>query len=131
MKYLPYITGFMGLFYFVVETLRRGIGYFSINASTMLEDYLCGLVLLTASLMWLRSHVFAPIMMVGAWAYATGGMFVPFTAHFEAWLRGVTFRPDHPHDEIGVIVLKGVIMLISLICLFVSFRSASGLDNRR
>jgi len=102
MKLLPYVTSFMGLFYFIVETLRRGIGYFSINATTM----------------------------VCAWAYATGAMFVPFSAHFEAWLRETTFRQDHPHDEIGIVILKGLILILSLVCLTISVRIRQSTERR-
>ena len=120
MKTLPYLTAFMGLFFIAIETLRRGISYFSINATTMIEDYLCGALLLTSAYLWFRSHALAPVMMVVAWAYATGGLLVPFLAHLEASIRGVTFRPDHPHDEVGIIMLKGVIWLLCLVCLIIS-----------
>jgi hypothetical protein len=36
-------------------------------------------------------------MMAVAGAYSTGGMFVPFVAHVEAWLRNETSHPDPPY----------------------------------
>ena len=124
MTALPYISAFMGLFFIVVETARRGLSYFSINATTMIEDYLCGALLLSSAYLWFRSHALASVAMIVGWAYATGGLFVPFAAHLEAWIRGATFRPDHPHDEIGIIVLKGVIWMVCLLCLVASVRHA-------
>ena len=111
---------------FVVgETSRRGFGYFSINATTMLEDYLCGALLLWAALFWSKKHKMATELMAGAWGYATGGMFVPFFAHLEAWFRGETIRADHPHTDIGSIVLKGAIWAVCLACFVVTLRSAA------
>ena len=105
------------------ETLRRGLSYLSVNATTMVEDYLCGALLLSAAIFWHRQRPLAPKLMAVAWAYATGGMFVPFFAHLEAFLRDTTFRPDHPHDDFNSIVLKGVIWAICLVLLIISLRS--------
>ena len=104
------------------ETARRGIGYFSINATTMVEDYLCGAILITAAILWSKKHVMAPTMMIAAWAYATAGMFVPFFAHLEAYLRGATFRADHPFDDVNSVILKGTIWSICLICFIVAVK---------
>lgn len=109
--------------FLVGETVRRGIGYFSVNATTMVEDYLCGVLLLLAAWTWSKGYDIASKMMAVAWAYATGGMFVPFAAHLEAWLRAETFRPDHPHTDAASIVLKGVIWAVCLGCLVVTLRS--------
>jgi len=109
--------------FLIGETARRGIGYFSINATTMIEDYLCGLLLLAAALAWRAGNIYGPTLMVSAWAYATGGMFVPFAAHLEAWLRQETFRADHPHEDVNSVILKGVIWAVSLICFVISVRN--------
>lgn len=120
MKAVYYLSYVMALFFLLGETARRGIGYFSINATTMIEDYLCGILLLFAAWVWFKGYDRAREVMAVAWAYATGGMFVPFAAHLEASLRGETFRPDHPHTDTASIVLKGVIWAVCLACLIVS-----------
>jgi hypothetical protein len=61
-------------------------------------------------------------MMAVAGAYSTGGMFVPFVAHVEAWLRNETSHPD-PHTDTASIALKGVIWVVSFRCLIVTLRS--------
>ena len=76
-----------------------------------------------ASVCWFKKFKIAPKLMAAAWAYATGGMFVPFFAHLEAWSRGVTFRVDHPHTDIESVVLKGSIWAICLTCFIVSLLS--------
>ena len=118
--YASYIMAFVFL---AGETFRRGLSYFSVNATTMVEDYICGALLLSAAIFWHQKREFAPKLMAVAWAYATGVMFVPFFAHLEAFLRDTTFRPDHPHEDVNSIVLKGVIWAICLVFMIISLRS--------
>ena len=108
MQVVYYMTYVMAIVFMVGETARRGLSYFAVNATTMLEDYLCGAILLWAAWSWARRQKMAPTVMATAWGYATGGMFVPFAAHLEAWMRGVTFRPDHPHTDTASIILKAL-----------------------
>lgn len=123
MRAVYWLTYIMAAVFLVGETARRGIGYFSVNATTMIEDYLCGAFLLLAALVWPKGYCIATKMMSAAWGFATGGMFVPFAAHLEAWLRNETFRPDHPHTDLQSVVLKGVIFAICLGCLIVTLRN--------
>jgi hypothetical protein len=88
----------------------------------MFEDYSCAVILLLAEWFWFKQSPTAPRWMAAAWGYATGGMFVPFFAHLEAFLRGTTVRPDHPHTDVGSIVTKGIIWAICLVCLVVTVR---------
>ena len=105
------------------ETLRRGLSYLSVNATTMVENYVCGALLLSAAVCWQQKRAVAPQLMAVAWAYATGGMFVTFFAHLETWLRGATIRPDHPYEEVQSVILKGVIWAICLVFLIITLRS--------
>ncbi|MGB0936528.1 MAG: hypothetical protein ACPGTQ_03670 [Colwellia sp.] len=122
MKLVYWLTYLMSAVFILGETLRRGLSYLSVNATTMVEDYLCGALLLTAAILWTKASKLASKYMVAAWAYATGGMFVPFYAHLEAFLRNETFRPDHIHTDFNSVVLKGVIWSICLICFIVAIR---------
>jgi hypothetical protein len=54
-------------------------------------------------------------MMAVARAYSTDGMFVPFAADLEVWLRNETLRPDHPHTDTASIALKGLIWAVSFL----------------
>ena len=78
----------MGAAFIIGETARRGIGYFSINATTMLEDYGSGILLILAAIACTAKLAQATVYLAGAWGYSAGGMFVPFFAHLEAFLRG-------------------------------------------
>ena len=123
MRIVYILTYVMAFLFLAGETARRGIGYFAINTTTMLEDYLCGILLLVAAWTWYKRYDIAPKMMAAAWAYALGGMFVPFAAHLEANLRGVTFRPDHPYNDTGAIILKGIMWAVCLICFVIAIKN--------
>ena len=123
MKVVFHLSYVIGLVFIIGETLKRGIGYFAINATTMFEDYVGGAVLILAAVVWAKGYKVAPKMMAAAWGYTAGGLMVPFFAHLEAWLRGTEFRPDHDIQDVKSIVIKGVLWAISLACLYVSLRS--------
>lgn len=122
MRIVYYFTYLMAFVFIVGESMRRGLEYLSINTTTMLEDYFAGLFLLCAAICWRGKYKSAPMVMAAAWGYASGGMFVPFFAHIESWLRGATVRFDHPHTDIESIIAKGIIWLICLVCLLVTLR---------
>jgi hypothetical protein len=123
MKITYYMTYLMIFVYTVGETARRGLGYFSVNATTMMEDYLCACMFIAAAFLWAKRHAMAGVMMVAAYGYSLGGMMVPFFGHLEAFIREETFRPDHPHTDLGSVILKGSIWLVSLVFFIISLRN--------
>lgn len=124
MKIVFYFNFVIAFVFLAGETARRGISYFSINATTMLEDYVGGIILLLAALAWAQSVKSAHLIMATAWAYVAGGMFVPFFAHFEAWLREETFRSDHIHTDTNAVILKAFVWSICVACFLVSLVGA-------
>lgn len=124
MKIVLIFNFIIALVFLAGETARRGLSYFSINATTMLEDYVAGIALLIAAILWVRKYSHAHITMTAAWAYVTGGMFVPFFAHLEAWIREETFRSDHIHTDTNAVILKAVVWLICLVCFATSLKTA-------
>ena len=116
----------LGAMFILGETARRGIDYFSVNATTMLEDYGSGILLILAAAACTAKLAHSAIYLAGAWGYAAGGMFVPFFAHLEAYLRGATFRPDHPIEDVNGIIIKGVIWGICVSFFIASLRDSSG-----
>jgi len=115
----------MGAIFIIGETARRGIGYFSINATTMLEDYGSGILLILAAVACTAKLAQSTVYLAGAWGYSAGVMFVPFFAHLEAYLRGATFRPDHPIEDVSGIIVKGIIWGICLAAFIASLRDRS------
>ncbi len=125
-KFLIVSSFAMSALLVIVEFVRRGVEYFSINATTMFEDLLGGVLLFIAATMLIKGSAKAKALMVGAWGYLFGGMFVPFFAHLEAFLRGVEFRIDHPIDDVASIVLKGAVWFVSGIYFVISLRNIDG-----
>ena len=123
MKLTYYMSYVMILMYTLGETLRRGFEYFAINATTMFEDYVSAVLFIIAVWTWHKRSDLAPKFMLTAWAYALGGMFVPFFAHLEAFLRGVTVRPEHPHDDLGSVILKASIWGVCAVFTIITIRS--------
>jgi hypothetical protein len=123
MNHLYVLNFIMSGVFILGETTRRGFSYMSINATTLFEDYVCGTFLIIAAILYLRKNVNADKFMSASWGYATGGMFVPFFAHLEAWMRVETFRADHPHEDLNGVIIKGVIFLTCLIGLVISLRN--------
>jgi hypothetical protein len=119
----------MGAIFILGETARRGLDYFAINATTMLEDYSSGILLLLAAAACTAKLSQSTMYLAGAWGYSAGGMFVPFFAHLEAYLRGATFRPDHPIEDVSGIIVKGVIWGICVVAFIASLRDRSATFN--
>ena len=116
----------MGAMFILGETARRGIDYFSNNTTTMLGDYGSGILLILAAAACTAKLAHSAIYLAGAWGYAAGGIFVPFFAHLEAYLRGATFKPDHPIEDVNGIIIKGVIWGICVSLFIASLRDRSG-----
>ena len=128
MKSIQYTTYGFGAFFLIIEIARRGVGYFSVNATTMIEDLLMGVILIAVAMVYGKNRELGTKLIIGAWAYAVGGMFVPFAAHLEAYLRGATFRPDHVHTDLNSVILKGVVWLIAIAMLYASVKNRRRLE---
>src|SRR5215510_10373734 len=67
------ITAFViGILLPVLETGRRGISHWTINFTTMFEDYLAGALLLIGGWAAYRKKSWGPGFLVLAWAYFAG-----------------------------------------------------------
>ena len=128
-KSIYYLTIGFGAFFLLIENIRRGVSYFEINATTMIEDYLMGVIFISAALIYRKNRELGTKLIIGAWAYAVGGMFVPFAAHLEAFLRGETFRPDHIHTDVNSIVLKGFVWLLAILILTWAIKERKTLEE--
>ena len=129
MKSIHYLTFGFGVFFLLIENVRRGISYFTVNATTMIEDYLMGIIMITVAIVYTKYKELGTKLIIGAWAYAVGGMFVPFAAHLEAFIRAETFRPDHIHTDVSSIILKGVVWLIAIVILSVAIKKRKLLEE--
>ncbi len=105
----------------LLETIRRGFAYWTVNVTTMLEDYVAGGLLLVAGFLAGRARPSASLCLVTAWAYVTGMMTSSFWYQVEAGFRGVDLEPLHA----PVLVFKILLWSTCVVSLVRSFRRAA------
>jgi hypothetical protein len=105
----------------VLETCRRGLGHWLVDATTMLEDYVAGLLLLFAATMAMRGRHNAYLWLVLAWSAVTGMMSMSFLDQVESTLRGGELEPRN-----GLVLgVKFLLWGTCMLGLVFSFRRAS------
>jgi hypothetical protein len=103
----------------LLETMRRGLGYWAVNATTMLEDYLAGAVLLVAGVAARRGARFAAPLLLAAWAGVSTMMTLSLVGQIEATVRAVELEPNN-----GVVLMfKVLLWATSAVALVRSFRA--------
>jgi len=55
LRIIYYLTFGFGIFFLLIENLRRGVSYFAVNATTMIEDYLMGIIMISVALLYRRN----------------------------------------------------------------------------
>ena len=104
----------------ILETLRRGISQWTINFTTMFEDYAGGALLLIGGWAAYRSKPWGPVFLVLAWAAICGLMTSSFVGQLEETLRQTA---SEPHNVV-VVVVKFLLWSVSIASLVLSFRTA-------
>ena len=115
----------MGVLLPVLETARRGISHWTINFTTMFEDYLAGALLLVGGWAAYRSRSWGPVFLVLAWAYFSGLMTSSFVGQLEETLRQAASEPNN----MLVVVVKFLLWSVCVVSLVLSFRSATRRRN--
>jgi hypothetical protein len=110
----------------LLETIRRGVAYWTVNVTTMLEDYVAGGLLLVAGFLAIRAKPSAPLVLVAAWAYVTGMMSSSFWYQLESTIRGVDLEPRNS----TVLAFKVLLWGTCVISLLLSLRRAAGKSRR-
>lgn len=105
----------------VLETARRGIGHWTINFTTMFEDYAGGALLLIGAWAAYRAKSWGAVLLLMAWGSICGLMTSSFLAQLESTLRGTD---TEPHNLL-IVVVKSLLWSVSIISLVLSFRSAT------
>ena len=105
----------------VLETVRRGIGHWTVDFTTMFEDYLGGTVLLIGAWAAYRAKLWGPMFLVVAWAFLAGGMTSSFVSQLEATIRQTA---TEPHNFV-VVIVKFLLWTTCVTALVLSFRSAA------
>jgi hypothetical protein len=106
----------------ILETYRRGIGYWSVEFTTMFEDYVAGALLLIGGWASYRARPWGALSLVLAWAYVAGLMGSSFWSQLEETLRQTASEPDN----LLVVAVKSLLWGISVVSLVLSFKRALG-----
>jgi len=116
------ITAFViGVLLPALETARRGISHWTVNFTTMFEDYLGGALLLVGAWAAYRSKSWGPVFLVLAWASISGLMTSSFMGQLEETLRQTASEPNN----LLVVAVKFVLWCIAVASLVFSFRTAT------
>jgi hypothetical protein len=111
----------LGVLLPALETCRRGIGHWSIEFTTMFEDYVAGALLLVGAWASYRGRPWGVTFLVLAWAYVAGMMGGSFWWQLEETLRGTS---TEPHNEL-VVLIKFLLWGTAVLSLILSFRRAA------
>jgi hypothetical protein len=111
----------------ILETVRRGVACWTVNVTTMLEDYVAGGLLLVAGFLALRAKPSALLFLVAAWAYVTGMMSTSFWYQLESTIRGVDLISggDLDPQNAAVLAFKTLLWGTCVISLLLSLRRAA------
>ena len=112
-------AGFVvGLLLPVLETARRGIGHWTVEFTTMFEDYVAGGLLLTGAWATYRERSWGSTFLLLAWAYFTGLMSSSFWWQLEETFRHTVSEPNSQM----VLIVKFLLWITSVSSLVLSFR---------
>ena len=110
----------LGILIPLLETLRRGIGYWAIEFTTMFEDYAAGGLLLIAGWAAHRRLSWGDTFLVLAWGYLTGLLSSSFWSQLEETLRG---SASDLHN-LEVVVVKFFLWSVCVVSAVLSFKRA-------
>lgn len=111
----------IGILLPVLETARRGISHWTVNFTTMFEDYAGGALLLIGGWAAYRSKSWGAVFLVLAWASVSGLMTSSFLGQLEATLRQTASEPNN----LLVVAVKFLLWSVSVVSLVLAFRSAT------
>ena len=110
----------IGILLPVLETCRRGIGHWSVEITTMFEDYVAGALLLIGGWASYRARPWSAMFLVLAWAYVAGLMGSSFWSQLEETFRHTATEPNN----LLVVIVKFLLWGICIVSLILSYRRA-------
>lgn len=105
----------------VLETARRGISHWTVNFTTMFEDYAGGALLLIGAWAAYRAKSWGAVLLLMAWGSICGLMTSSFLAQLESTLRGA----ETEQHNLVIVIVKFLLWSVSMTSLVLSFRSAT------
>jgi hypothetical protein len=110
----------IGILLPLLETCRRGITYWTIDFTTMFEDYVAGALLLIGGWASYRARPWGSIFLLLAWAYFSGLMSSSFWSQLEETFRQTSFEPNN----LMIVVVKSLLWSTCVVSLVLAFRKA-------
>jgi hypothetical protein len=98
----------MGILLPTLETIRRGMGYWFENFTTMFEDYLGGAALLVCGIGALRKARWAPLSLLVVWSGLTFMMLLSTVSQIERHFWG-----DLPEPRSGVVLIAKLMLFLA------------------
>jgi hypothetical protein len=103
----------------LLETLRRRTNFSPI--AMYVDDYIAGILLVTAARAVARGKTWGPAFLAGAWGILVGGLYGSFFSQVQ--------NPE-THDISGlsnwiVVAIKGVIFALAIVCFVLAIRKAA------
>lgn len=95
-----------------LETARRGLDHWTVNFTTMFEDYVAGLALLAAAFGTWRGLHWAPAWSAVTWSGISFMMLISTVSQIEKQLRG-----DLETHSDAVLIVKILLLLASVFAL--------------
>lgn len=111
----------LGVLVPVLETGRRGIFHWSVEFTTMFEDYVAGALLLIGGWAGYQKRTWGPTFLVLAWGYFSGLMSSSFWWQLEETFRRTSSEPNN----LLVVVVKFLLWITCVVSLVLSFRRAT------
>ena len=105
----------------VLETCRRGISHWTVDFTTMFEDYVAGALLLIGAWATYRARSWGALFLLLAWACFTGLMSSSFWYQLEETIRQTSSEPNN----VVVVIVKFLLWATCVTALFLSFRSVA------
>src|SRR5688572_3068486 len=102
----------------VLETARRGISHWTVEFTTMFEDYVAGALLLIGAWAAYRARSWGAMFLLLAWAYFTGLMSSSFWWQLEETIRQTSSEPN----SFVVLIVKFLLWVTCVASLVLSFR---------
>jgi hypothetical protein len=115
----------IGILLPLLETYRRGINYWTIDFTTMFEDYVAAALLLVGAWASYKTRTWGPRFLLLAWAYFTGLMSSSFWYQLEETFWHTASEPNNPL----VLLVKLLLWATAVLSLILSFRRASSHDR--
>lgn len=105
----------------VLETCRRGLSHWTVEFTTMFEDYVAGALLLIGAWASYRARSWGVLFLLLAWAYFTGLMSSSFWYQLEETIRQTSTEPNN----FIIVIVKFLLWATCVTALVLSFRSAA------